>query len=138
MGTVWTVGVNIYPKTNELLLPFAPTNICSFGCLDEWANVDVDEREGGAHHKFAPICYLLGVNRIRGQNICPTTFTPHIWHIKGKLGVNLPYLHHLLHHPNRAMVRMEMDLIRSGYHHLKHFNCDIIIRDTFFPNMNRN
>jgi hypothetical protein len=47
MGTVWTVGVNIYPKTNELLLPFAPTNICSFGCLDEWANVDVDERGRG-------------------------------------------------------------------------------------------
>jgi hypothetical protein len=33
-----------------------------------------------------------------GQNICPTTFTPHVWHLRGKLGVNLP---HLPHHPNR-------------------------------------
>jgi hypothetical protein len=36
--------------------------------------VDMDERESGTHHKFAPIYYLLGVNGIRGQNICPTTF----------------------------------------------------------------
>jgi hypothetical protein len=51
--------------------------------------------------KFAPICYLLGVNGIRGQNICPTTFAPHVWHLRGKLGVNLPHLPYLPHHPNR-------------------------------------
>jgi hypothetical protein len=44
MGTVWMVGVNIYPKTNDLLLPFALTNICLLGCLDGGVNVDVDER----------------------------------------------------------------------------------------------
>jgi hypothetical protein len=38
-----------------------------------------------------------------GQNICSTTFAPHVWHLKGKLGVNLP---HLLHHPNRALYRV--------------------------------
>jgi hypothetical protein len=43
-GTVWMVGVNIYPKENDLPLPFAPTNICPFGCLDGGVNVDVDER----------------------------------------------------------------------------------------------
>jgi hypothetical protein len=26
-----------------------------------------------------------------GQNICPTTFAPHVWHLRGKLGVNLPH-----------------------------------------------
>jgi hypothetical protein len=26
MGIVWMVGVNIYPKENDLPLPFAPTN----------------------------------------------------------------------------------------------------------------
>jgi hypothetical protein len=36
-----------------------------------------------------------------GQNICPTTFAPHVWHLRGKLGVNLPHLPHLPHHPNR-------------------------------------
>jgi hypothetical protein len=43
-GTVWMVGVNIYLKENDLPLPFAPTNICPLGCLDEVVNVDVDER----------------------------------------------------------------------------------------------
>jgi hypothetical protein len=43
-GTVWMVGVNIYPKENDLPLLFAPTNICSLGCLDGGVNVDVDER----------------------------------------------------------------------------------------------
>jgi hypothetical protein len=41
---VWMVGVNIYPKENDLPLPFAPTNICSLECLDGGVNVDVDER----------------------------------------------------------------------------------------------
>jgi hypothetical protein len=36
-----------------------------------------------------------------GQNIYPTTFAPHVWHFKGKLGVNLP---HLPHHPNRPLI----------------------------------
>jgi hypothetical protein len=44
IGTVWMVGVNIYPKENDLPLPFAPTNICPLGCLDGGVNVDVDER----------------------------------------------------------------------------------------------
>jgi hypothetical protein len=43
-GTVWMVGVNIYPKENDLPLLFAPTNICPLGCLDGGVNVDVDER----------------------------------------------------------------------------------------------
>jgi hypothetical protein len=43
-GTVWMVGVNIYPKENDLPLPFAPTNICPLGCLDGGVNMDVDER----------------------------------------------------------------------------------------------
>jgi hypothetical protein len=38
------VGVNIYPKENDLPLLFAPTNICPLGCLDGVVNVDVDER----------------------------------------------------------------------------------------------
>jgi hypothetical protein len=38
---------------------------------------------------------------LEGQNICPTTFAPHVWHLKGKLGANLP---HLPHHPNRPQV----------------------------------
>jgi hypothetical protein len=37
-------GVNIYPKENDLPLPFAPTNICPLGCLNGMVNVDVDER----------------------------------------------------------------------------------------------
>jgi hypothetical protein len=45
LGTVWMVGVNIYPKENDLPLLFAPTNICPLRCLDEGVNVDVDERE---------------------------------------------------------------------------------------------
>jgi hypothetical protein len=36
--------VNIYPKENDLPLPFAPTNICPLGCLNGVVNVDVDER----------------------------------------------------------------------------------------------
>jgi hypothetical protein len=44
VGPVWTLGVNIYPKENDLPLPFAPTNICPLGCLDGVANMDVDER----------------------------------------------------------------------------------------------
>jgi hypothetical protein len=43
------------------------------------------------------------VNGIRGQNICPTTFAPHVWHLRGKLGVNLPYLPH---HANRPLVSL--------------------------------
>jgi hypothetical protein len=70
------VGVNIYSKKNDLPLPFAPTNICPLGCLDGGVNVDVDE--SGTHHKFASICYFLGVNGIRGQSICPTTFAPNV------------------------------------------------------------
>jgi hypothetical protein len=31
ISTVWMVGVNIYPKENDLPLPFAPTNICPLG-----------------------------------------------------------------------------------------------------------
>jgi hypothetical protein len=30
-----------------------------------------------------------------GQNICSTTFAPHVWHLMGKLGVNLPHLPYL-------------------------------------------
>jgi hypothetical protein len=41
LGTVWMVGVNIYPKENDLPLPFPHTNICPLGCLDEVVNVDV-------------------------------------------------------------------------------------------------
>jgi hypothetical protein len=44
LGTVWMVGVNIYPKENDLPLPFAPTNIWPLGCLDGPVNVNVDER----------------------------------------------------------------------------------------------
>jgi hypothetical protein len=51
-------------------------------------------------HKFAPICYLLGVNGIRGQNIYPTTFAPHVWHLRGKFAS----FTHLPHHPNRPQV----------------------------------
>jgi hypothetical protein len=81
LGTVWMVGVNIYHKENDLPLPFAPTNICPLGCLDGGVNVVVDERESGTHHKFAPICYLLGVNGIREakhlpHHICPTCLAP--------------------------------------------------------------
>jgi hypothetical protein len=39
-----------------------------------------------------------------GQNICSTTFAPHVWHLRGKLGANLPHLPHLPHHPNRPQV----------------------------------
>jgi hypothetical protein len=46
---------------------------------------------------------------IRGQNICPTTFAPHVWHLRGKLGVNLPHLPHLPHHPNRPVVLVDAD-----------------------------
>jgi hypothetical protein len=38
------VGVNIYPKENDLPLLFVPTTICPLGCLDGGVNVDVDER----------------------------------------------------------------------------------------------
>jgi hypothetical protein len=38
-----------------------------------------------------------------GQNICPTTFALHVWHLRGKLGVNLPHLPYLPHHPNRPI-----------------------------------
>jgi hypothetical protein len=31
-------------KVNDLLLPFAPTNICPLRCLDGGVNVDVNER----------------------------------------------------------------------------------------------
>jgi hypothetical protein len=31
-----------------------------------------------------------------GQNICPTTFAPHVWHLRGRLRVNL---HHLPIYP---------------------------------------
>jgi hypothetical protein len=44
LGTVWMVGVNIYPKENDLPLLFTPTNICPLVCLDGGVNVDVDER----------------------------------------------------------------------------------------------
>jgi hypothetical protein len=44
LGTIWTVGVNIYPKENDLPLLFVPTTICPLGCLDGGVNVDVDER----------------------------------------------------------------------------------------------
>jgi hypothetical protein len=48
------VGVNIYPKENDLPLLFAPTNICPLGCLDGGVNVDVDERG-----RAGPITNLL-------------------------------------------------------------------------------
>jgi hypothetical protein len=38
------LGVNIYPKENDLPLLFAPINICPLGYLDGGVNVDVDER----------------------------------------------------------------------------------------------
>jgi hypothetical protein len=38
------------------------------------------------HHNVALICYFLEVNGIRGQNICPTTFVPHVRHLRGKFG----------------------------------------------------
>jgi hypothetical protein len=53
-STVWMVGVNIYPKENDLPLPFAPTNICPLGCLDGVVNVDVYERG-----RAGPITNLL-------------------------------------------------------------------------------
>jgi hypothetical protein len=42
-GTVWMVGVNIYPEENDLPLLFAFTKF-ALGCLDGGVNVDVDER----------------------------------------------------------------------------------------------
>jgi hypothetical protein len=90
---------------NVLLLyfTFASHNICFLGvlglsgkCTCGWKR----ERTG-VHHNFAPICYLLGVNGIRVQNIYPTTFAPHVWHLGGKFEVNLP---HLPHHPNTPIV----------------------------------
>jgi hypothetical protein len=40
------VGVNIYPKANDLPLPFAPTNICPLRCLDGGVNMDERGRAG--------------------------------------------------------------------------------------------
>jgi hypothetical protein len=84
---------SVYPKANVLPLPFASNNIYSLGCLDWGVNVDVDRRERvGVHHNFVLICYFLGVNRIRGQNICPTSFASHVWHRRGNIRLNLSYL----------------------------------------------
>jgi hypothetical protein len=47
------VGVNIYPKENDLPLLFAPTNICPLGCLDGGVSVDVDERERDPRQIFS-------------------------------------------------------------------------------------
>jgi hypothetical protein len=74
------VGVNIYPKENDLPLPFAPTNICPLGYLDGAVNV-VRMREG---ERDPPQIYsnlLQGVNGIRGakhlaHHICPTCLAP--------------------------------------------------------------
>jgi hypothetical protein len=89
------VGVNIYPKENDLPLPFTPTNICPLGCLDGVVNVDVDERERDPPQ----ICFNMLSFRGKWNYICPNTFAPHVWHLRGKLGVNL--LHFLFtHHPN--------------------------------------
>jgi hypothetical protein len=52
------------------------------------------EREGWGPPQFAPICYFLGVHGIRGETFAPPTFTPHVWHLRAKFGVNLPYLPH--------------------------------------------
>jgi hypothetical protein len=46
-----------------------------------------------------------------GQNICPTTFAPHVWHLRGKLELNLPYLPHLPHHPNRVIPETAADAV---------------------------
>jgi hypothetical protein len=49
-------------------------------------DVDVDEGErAGVHHNFAPICYFLGVNGIRGAKHLPH----HIHPMFGTLEVNL-------------------------------------------------
>jgi hypothetical protein len=77
---------DLLPKENDLSLLIFATWVFGWRgkCGCGW------ERESGTHHKFAPIWYLLGVNGIRGQNIRPTIFAPHVWHLRGKLGVNLP------------------------------------------------
>jgi hypothetical protein len=54
---------------------------------------------------------------LRGQNIYPTTFAPHVWHLRGKLGVNLP---HLPHHPNRPMVTFIVLIINYEFQKLKY------------------
>jgi hypothetical protein len=36
MGTVWMVGVNIYPKENDLPLPFALPIFAPWGVWMEW------------------------------------------------------------------------------------------------------
>jgi hypothetical protein len=87
-GACLIEGVNVYLKASVLPLPFVSNNICSLvrgkcGCRCERV---------GVHHNFSLICYLLGVNGIRGQNIYPTTFAPHVWYLRGKIRVNLLYL----------------------------------------------
>jgi hypothetical protein len=61
-------------------------------------------RKARVHHNFAPICYILGVNGIMKQNIYPTTFASHVWHLRGKFEVNLPHLPYLPLHPNTPCI----------------------------------
>jgi hypothetical protein len=60
-GTVWMVGVNIYPKENDLPIPFAPTNICPLGCYGTvWMlGVNIYPKENDLLLLFGP------------TNICP-------------------------------------------------------------------
>jgi hypothetical protein len=58
--------------------------------------VDVDGRgRAEVYHNFAAICYLLGVNGIRGQNIYPATFAPHVCHLRSKFASFTPPSKHL-------------------------------------------
>jgi hypothetical protein len=56
-----------------------------------------------------------------GQNICPTTFAPHVWHLRGKLGANLPHLSHLPYHPIRPHAS-------ELYAHLPGFGHELTVR----------
>jgi hypothetical protein len=52
--------------------------------------VDVDERGGAGPTTNLLQFATFGVNGIRGQNICPTTFAPHVWHLRGKFAPFTP------------------------------------------------
>jgi hypothetical protein len=54
--------------------------------------VDVDVREGWGSPQFFSNLLPFRGNGIRGQNIYPTTFAPHVWYLRGKIRVNLLYL----------------------------------------------
>jgi hypothetical protein len=49
------------------------------------------EGEGGPPQICSNLLPFRGINGIRGD-MYPTTFTPHVWHLRGKLGVNLTHL----------------------------------------------